>query len=163
MSESKHQAEPGREPVPARWWPRDVAEQLWETFPGRDVWPFGEAASREIGRPLGVPIRMEEVRDGDHLVIRAELPGIDPEKDVEVTVERGMLRISAERREKSEERESDGYRSEFRYGHVERQVRLPEGTTAEAVSATYKDGVLEVRLPAPPPAPSARKVDVQRG
>lgn len=142
--------------------PWEMAEHLWEGFPRWD-WPFGERGSlQEVGRTAGLPMRMEEVRDGDQLVVRAELPGIDPEKDLEVTVDQGVLTISAERRERTEEKEAGSYRSEFRYGHLERQIRLPEGTGAEAISATYTDGVLEVRLPAPDRPTSARRVDVQR-
>lgn len=162
------QAQPAPEArPPARWSPRDVAEQLWSGWPERwDMWPFGAGASHlrdVIGRPLGAPIRMEEVREGDQLVVRAELPGVDPEKDIEITVDRGVLTIRAERKERSEEKKSDSYRSEFRYGRLERQIRLPEGTSPDVVSATYRDGLLEVHLPVPQETPSARRVDVTRG
>jgi HSP20 family protein len=150
---------------PSRWSPRELAEQLWDAGPARwDVWPFTEGALRlqDVGRPLGAPIRMEEVRDGDDLVVRAELPGVDPEHDVEVTVHEGVLSIRAERRETSDEKTAESYRSEFRYGRFERQIRLPEGTSPDVVSATYKDGVLEVRLPLPTGPSAGHRVDVKR-
>lgn len=161
--ESREPRAEGRE---LRSWPRDLIDQLWDVFPTRfeSMWPFEGLRSHEVGRPLmGAPIRMEELRDGDEVVVRAELPGIDPEKDVEVTVEEGLLTIRAHREERTEDKQKDSYRSEFRYGHLERQIRLPEGTGPEAVSATYRDGVLEVRLPAPRQEGTARKIAVTRG
>lgn len=92
-------------------------------------------------------IRVDEYRDGDTVVIRAELPGIDPDKDVELTVVDGMLRINAERRveEKSEDK---GYtRHELHYGSLTRTLPLPEGTSESEIKATYTSGILEVRVP----------------
>jgi HSP20 family protein len=146
----------GQMTAPGRWSPRELAEHFWGAWPPRWDWPFGEAGwpFREAGRPAGVPIRVEEVREGDELVVRAELPGVDPEKDIDVTVDEGVLTIRAQRQERAEEKQAEGYRSEFRYGQFERQIRLPKGTSPDVVSASYRDGVLEVRLPVPPEAPS---------
>ncbi|GAA2203048.1 Hsp20/alpha crystallin family protein [Sinomonas flava] len=110
-------------------------------------------------------IKVEEVRDGDSLVVRAELPGIDPEKDVDVSIRDGALHIRAFREERSEQKEKDSYRSEFRYGSFSRTLPLPEGATADDVTASYKDGVLEVRVPVPsqPPTPPPSKIQVTRG
>ena len=73
-------------------------------------------------------------------MVRADLPGIDPEKDVELTVSDGMLHIRAERREE-EKREEKGYlRQELRYGSLSRTLPLPEGVTESDITATYKDG-----------------------
>ena len=110
-------------------------------------------------------IRVEEVIEGNALVVRAELPGIDPERDVDVSIADDALHIRAHREEKSELKESGTYRSEFRYGSFSRRLPLPEGTTAEEVSATYRDGVLEVRMPLPAQkaAPASQKVEVKRG
>lgn len=110
-------------------------------------------------------MRLEEFIEGNTCVIRAELPGIDPEKDVDITVADGVLHLRAQREESSEEKRPDGYRSEFHYGHMARSIRLPEGATESDVTATYKDGILEVRVPAPPKemaAPTSRKVPVAR-
>lgn len=83
------------------------------------------------------------------LVVRAELAGIDPDKDVEITVEGPMLRITAERREQEQSEGRDYVRKEFRYGSFTRTFPLPEGVTETDVKATYKDGILEVRVPLP--------------
>jgi HSP20 family protein len=94
-------------------------------------------------------IRVEEFRDKEALVIHADLPGIDPKKDVELTVADGMLHIEAERHEE-EKREEKGYvRQELRYGALSRSLPLPEGVTAADITATYKAGVLEIRVPEP--------------
>jgi HSP20 family protein len=111
----------------------------------------------------GYLIRVEEETRGDSRIVRAEIPGVDPEKDISVTVEGDDLVIEARREERSEARDADGYRSEFRYGAFTRHVRLPRGTSPEVVSATYRDGVLEVRLPIAPGTEGPRKVPVSRG
>ncbi len=94
-------------------------------------------------------IPVDEYHEDGTLVIRASLPGIDPDKDVELTVSDGMLHIVAERREE-ETVEKRGYvRRELQHGSFERTLPLPEGVTESDVKATYKDGILEVRVPAP--------------
>jgi HSP20 family protein len=93
-------------------------------------------------------IRVEEFRDDGALVVRADLPGIDPDKDVELTVSHGMLRIEANRREEKRE-EQGSLRHEVRYGSFSRSLPLPEGVTEGGIAATYKDGVLEIRIPEP--------------
>jgi HSP20 family protein len=107
-------------------------------------------------------IKVEQFLDGTTQVVRAEVPGIDPDKDVDVSVSGGMLHIRAEREEKTEHKGKDGYRSEFRYGSFSRSVGLPPGTRAEDITATYKDGVLEVRAPAPVTTPdtTSRKIRI---
>lgn len=125
--------------------PRESASPtLWEWFDtpdfGRwfDVRPF-------FGRfDL---MRIEQELTDDTLVVRAEVPGIDPEKDVEITLDEGILRIKAERHSETKEEKDGGFRSEFRYGSFERAVKVPRDTVMDDVEATYKDGILEVRLP----------------
>ncbi|MET3767960.1 HSP20 family protein [Marisediminicola sp. UYEF4] len=128
--------------------------------------------SREVFDPIrrfiegdweSATIRVEEFVDGTTQVVRAEMPGIDPEKDVDVSVANGVLHIRAQREEKSEEKSKDGYRSEFRYGSFTRDIPLPEGIKDDDITASYHDGVLEVRAPVPPRAQTqARKVQITR-
>lgn len=108
-------------------------------------------------------LRVEEEIDGDDLVVRAEMPGIDPEKDVEISVTDHTLHLRAERREETKTEEKGTKRSEFRYGSFSRSVPLPVGATDKDVKATYKDGILEVRIPLGQPAPEARTIPVERG
>jgi HSP20 family molecular chaperone IbpA len=112
-------------------------------------------------RPLsGHPVRVEDfVRDGKY-VIRAELPGIDPDKDLEVTVADGILTINAERREEL----TDSRRSEFHYGTFSRSVTLPARADAEHLEAMYGRGILEVtvRLAEDTADKRARKIPVRQ-
>ncbi len=108
-------------------------------------------------------LRVEEFTDDKTLVVRAELPDIDPDKDIELSVADGVLHIRAERHEKSEHKEKNGYRSEFRYGSFVRTLPLPLGVEEDDVTASYKDGVLEVRVPVPEETKSAAtKVPITR-
>jgi HSP20 family protein len=155
------QTEPGKtvareDAAPALRWPRDLAD-LWNGLPFADTWPFRHSAEGTA------PIKVEEYVDGDHLVVKAEIPGVDPERDIEVTVDDGMLTITAQRRESTSDKSDQGYRSEFRYGSFLRQIRLPKGATPDVVSATYKDGVLEIRLPKPAEDVEARRIPIARG
>ena len=113
------------------------------------------------------PIRVEEFVDDKTLVVRAELPGVDPDKDIEVTISDGVLHIRAERQEKEEHTDKNRYRSEFRYGSFTRNVPLPEGIKDEDIKASYTDGVLEVRTPLPeaaiPAGTEKKKLPITRG
>ena len=107
-------------------------------------------------------MRIEEFMDGDTLVVRAEMPDVDIDKDVDITVHDGLLHIKAQRSEKEEKKDKSFYRSEFRYGSFERTLPLPPGATLDDVKATYQDGVVEIRIPTSVPASEATKVPVQR-
>lgn len=134
-------------------------DEWMRSFPARR--PFG-AAWEMPGEEL---IRVDEYRDGDIQVIRAELPGIDPAKDVELVVQDGMLRISAERRIEEETKDKGYTRHELHYGTMTRTLPLPEGAEASDVTATYKDGILEVRVPVPQPTTPAgpTKIEISQG
>ena len=106
------------------------------------------------------PIHIEEHRDGDLLVIRAELPGIDPTKDVAVSVSHGMLRIHGERHEETKTDDEGGSHSEFRYGAFTRVLPLPAGATESDVKASYEDGFLEVTVPVDAEMAAAKTVPV---
>lgn len=92
-------------------------------------------------------LKVEEYETETEHVVRAELAGVDPDKDIDVTVDGGMLRIKAERRQESKEESKGTVRSEFTYGSFSRTLPLPPGATEADVKATYEDGILEVRVP----------------
>jgi HSP20 family protein len=92
-------------------------------------------------------IKVEDFQEGDTLVVRAELPDIDPDKDVRLIVADGYVELHAERREEKKEEGEEGFRSEFTYGSFTRMIPLPAGATEDDVKKTYKDGILEVRVP----------------
>jgi len=98
---------------------------------------------------------------GEDLVVRAELPGIDPEKDLEITVQDNVLVIRGERRQE-ERTEGDGiYRVESRYGAFERRIRLPEGVKDGDISAIYENGILEVVVAKAAQLDEAKRIPVQ--
>ena len=90
-------------------------------------------------------IKVEELIRENEIVVRAELPGIDPDKDVHLHISNGLLTISGEREEQTKTEK----RSEFYYGSFTRTIPLPAGTTEKGVKASYKDGILEVHIPTP--------------
>jgi HSP20 family molecular chaperone IbpA len=101
--------------------------------------------------------RVEDYTEDGTYMIRAELPGVDPEKDVDVTVESGVLTIHAERREETKQ----DRHSEFRYGSLTRSVSLPEGADPDKITASYDKGILKVAVPIPAEAkPATRRIAV---
>ena len=88
-------------------------------------------------------IRIEEFSKNGNFMIRAELPGIDPDKDVQINVRDGLLTIEGTREEHTE---SD-QRSEFFYGRFMRTLTLPSGADEKHIKAEYRDGILEVSIP----------------
>lgn len=102
-------------------------------------------------------IRLEDEMEDGHYVVRAELPGIDPAKDVDITVRDGRLTIKAER---SEKKESKG-RSEFSYGSFFRSVTLPAGANEEDIKATYDKGILTVSVAVAEPKTAEKRIEIQ--
>ena len=102
-------------------------------------------------------IRMEDHVSDTEYTIRAELPGLDSEKDVQITVTHGMLSIHAERKEEKQAR----HRTEFRYGMMQRSVRLPANADEEKVTARYSKGILEVTVPLKA-APAAKQIEIAK-
>jgi HSP20 family molecular chaperone IbpA len=127
--------------------------------PVNDLMDWLEAGFPLAWRPpaVGHHLRIEEFVDDDTFVLRAELPGIDPARDVEIEIGDGRLTISGERREEHKEKT----RREFHYGSFSRTVSLPAGIQEEDVTATYVDGVLEVRVPIAAARPQTRKIEVK--
>jgi HSP20 family protein len=135
--------------------------------PFRDEWlepVFGRWLERfePWADPFVSMPRVEEFEEEGTRVVRVELPGLDPERDVEITVTDGTLRVQAERRQETETEEKGAYRSEFRYGSLVRTLPLPAGATENDVKATYQDGILEVRIPIGAERPEVRKIPIAR-
>jgi HSP20 family protein len=91
---------------------------------------------------------MDLVETGDHFVLRADLPGLS-EEDVNIEVEERVLTISGERKAEQVENKDGYHRVERAFGTFSRSLTIPEGVNAEAVSASFDRGVLEVRIPKP--------------
>lgn len=121
-------------------------------------WLDNESGGALMNVGLAPHVRIEDfVEDGTY-VLRAEMPGIDPDKDVTIDVSGDLLTIKGERREEHQDRN----RHEFHYGSFSRTVTLPQQAKVDEVVAAYKDGVLELRVPLDGPAPEARRIPVQR-
>lgn len=104
-------------------------------------------------------------REGDKLVVRAEIPGIDPEEELTVELKDGVLHISGEKKVEKEISEDNRYLKECRYGSFRRQVVLPEGVDPESIHANFDNGILMVTVPVPVEKalePSAIAVEVKK-
>jgi HSP20 family protein len=91
---------------------------------------------------------MDLVETDDHLVLKADLPGVDSD-DVNIEVKDGVLTVSGERKTEHEERADGFYRVERAFGGFSRSMSLPQQVDAEQISASFDKGVLEVRIPKP--------------
>ena len=89
------------------------------------------------------PLEISETKEG--LVVRLEVPGIDP-KDIRVTLQEQLLMIEGEKKQEKEEKEERFHRLERSYGSFTRTIRLPTFVDESKVSATFKNGVLKVML-----------------
>ncbi|AOW92652.1 heat-shock protein Hsp20 [Rhodococcus sp. WMMA185] len=98
----------------------------------------------------------EQIADGRY-TLRAELPGVDPAKDIDVSVRDGQLTIKAERTE-----ESQDARSEFRYGSFYRSVPLPAGATDDEIEASYEGGILTVSMPVSESQTAEKHIEIQQ-
>ena len=91
---------------------------------------------------------MDLVESEDHLVLRADLPGMK-EGDVEIEIKDGVLTVSGERKAEHEEKGEGFHRVERAFGRFSRSLSLPDGIDAGKVAAHFEDGVLEVKVPKP--------------
>jgi HSP20 family protein len=141
-------------PTPTTWNPlaslQKAVDRVFEDF-DRHAWPFSRGTldiaplfSDDVkwGRVPAVDV----VESDNSFSISAELPGID-EKHVDVKVSGGVLTIAGEKQEEKEEKRKDYTLSERRYGSFERSFRLPEGVDTDKIDATFKNGVLRLKVP----------------
>jgi HSP20 family protein len=115
---------------------RDV-DRLFDAFFGTE---------RDQSRCWVPPVDLVEAED--HFVLKADLPGLSDE-DVSIEVQDGTLTISGERRAEHESHERGWYRIERSFGSFSRSLTLPDGVDADAISARFENGVLEVSIPKP--------------
>ena len=121
-------------------WNSDI-DRLFESF-------FGNRGADAGGHRRWTPA-VDLVETESEIVLKADLPGVT-EDDVTVELEDSVLTVSGERRTEKETRSAGGYyRVERSSGHFSRSVKLPEGIDDKEVSASFTDGVLEVRVPKP--------------
>ncbi len=104
---------------------------------------------------------MDLVEQADAYVLRADLPGIKQD-DVKLHVEDNVLTVAGERKLQTESEGGGYHRLERSFGTFSRALTLPKGVDAEAVTASFTDGVLEVRIPKPEEA-QPRRIEISVG
>ena len=100
-------------------------------------------------------------QDGE-LIVRADLPGLTKD-DINVDITDDAIKIRGERRQEREENKEGYYRSERSYGSFYREIPLPGGINREEANATFRNGVLEITMPAPARQPSSRRIEISEG
>jgi HSP20 family protein len=117
---------------------------------GRD---FGRLADLESS--LWSP-QVEVFERGNQLIVRADLPGLTRD-DIDVDITDEAIVIRGERRQEKKEDEEGYYRTERSYGSFFRSIPLPEGVNADDANASFRNGVLEIPMPAPKRAEQHRR------
>lgn len=108
---------------------------------------------------LAPNFRLEHYAEDGRFVVRAELPGLDVDKNIDVTARDGILRIRAERQEERKE----GQRSEFRYGSLTRSVELPRHAEVDKITASYDHGILKIVVPLSQAEPADQRIEITSG
>jgi HSP20 family protein len=119
---------------------------------------LGTEAAGEAEQRVLYP-SIESYRKDGRLVIKAELPGIDP-GDLDVSVTERELVIKGERKTEKDETKKDFTYREISYGSFERRLVLPEGAKTEDLKATFTNGILEISVPVPE-LPRAKKIEIE--
>lgn len=105
--------------------------------------------------------RIEAFQKGDRFIVRAELPGLKKD-DVQVELTDDALTIHGERKHEQEEEREGYYHSEREYGEFHRVIPLPEGVIGESAEASFRNGVLEITMQAPPAEASrGRRLEIK--
>ena len=131
--------------------PKETTSRLWDV----DSW-FNDSLLRPFA-PIGFPrlrsLITEDIspsvdvfEEGDDLVVKAELPGIKKE-DIDIRLTDGMITISGEKKKEDEIKRKDYYKWERSYGSFCRSFELPAEVQKDKVKSTFRDGVLEIRMP----------------
>ncbi len=122
-----------------------MAQEMDRTF---DRMFRGWGMPRRSRQGLWSP-RIEAVQKGDRFIIRAELPGLKKD-DVHVEMTDDAITIQGERHEEHEDEREGYFQSEREYGEFYRTIPLPDGVIGESAQASFRDGVLEISMQAPP-------------
>lgn len=135
----------------------ELFDEMFQESPAKELFFAGDDWTRAEGPSFEVSESDEELR------VKAELPGID-EKDVEVTVENGMLLVKGEKRSERDEKRRRYHVSEVSYGSFERSIPLPAGADVDAAKASFDKGVLTLVLPKRQVAESsAKRIPLSKG
>jgi HSP20 family protein len=138
-----------------------MADEMDRMF---DDFGFGRRWTRPLWRETGADMWAPDIdvfQKNNELTIRADVPGLKRE-DVTVDITDNEVCIQGERKRESEEEREGYYRTERSYGSFCRVVPLPEGAIADQAKANFRDGVLEITMPAPP-ASKGRRLEIAEG
>ena len=141
-----------------RWAPFDLATENFDDVVRRTFGDFGSSLLTNRNQMWAPPL--DAYVEGEQLHVRLELPGIDPDADVDIEVDNGVLHVSGERKSEQKTEENGWFRREMTYGRFDRRVSLPEGVDAEGVQASYNAGILDITIPLPAKPKTKVKVDV---
>jgi HSP20 family protein len=142
------------EPVRERSSLQNDMNRLFNTF-------FNTTTGANGATPRRWVPAMDLVETDDHFVLKADLPGLS-EEDVHVDVDNDVLTVSGERKGEHEDKRDGFVRVERSYGSFRRSLTLPEGVDADAVTASFDRGVLEISIPKPEQR-KPRRVAIQVG
>jgi len=142
----------------ARW--ENDMQEMFDLF-GQRYWPFKRTPWSMLRlQDLSTPV-VDVYQEKDDVVAKAELPGMGKD-DIEVELTQQLLTIKGEKKKEEEVEENDYHRSERVYGSFSRTVELPCEVQSEKAKASFKDGILEVRVPKTEAAKTkVKKVKVQ--
>jgi len=115
---------------------REMERNFSRIFEG---WPAEEV-------PAGYYPRIESFMREGNIIVRADLPGVDP-KELEISVFHDVLTIKGQRKATEAAKAEDYFRRELAYGPFERRVMLPDGSAADKIQASVKNGVVEITIP----------------
>lgn len=128
-----------------------VFENFWNRIGNLD-WPWGSGEARS-----------DMVETDNAIEVSIELPGMEM-KDIEVTVSDDMLTVKGEKRIERQEEKKGYYLSERSYGAIYRTIPLPPGVDGEKAQASFKNGVLTIKLPQTPEAQAkVKRIEVKNG
>jgi HSP20 family protein len=119
---------------------------------------LGDDESRVVGSHWSPAVDIRE--EDERFVIHADIPGVTPD-DIEISMEQGVLTIKGERKHESEEEKEGYHRIEREHGTFMRRFALPENVDADNISATSKDGVVELVLPKAEKTSEPKRIQVQ--
>lgn len=131
---------------------RDLFERFWDEG-------FFSSWDRPFRKLEGWEPAIESHVENGTLVVKADLPGIDP-KQISISVTGHQLTIEGERKEEEKKEEKDYVYHELSYGKFSRTMELPANVEADKVKAEYKDGVLKITMPAPKEL-AAKKIQIE--
>ena len=133
------------------WGLQSDINRLFDAF----MSPFDETVTRSNLTP-----KLDIAELKDKFEIKAELPGMD-EKDINLSLNDGMLTISGEKKAETEQKDKGYYLKECSYGTFSRSVKLPDNIAEDKISANFKKGVLFIDMPKKEPqAPKVRKIEI---